>query len=868
MTGKGTIYRKADLHIHTPASNCFSTTEKSVTAAQIVEEAKRKGLEIIGITDHNDITFVESIREEAKKIEIIVFPGVEISTQEAHLLALFEPDCSIEALNEFLPSIGIRKEHRGKKDAMAGHFEDTLMKIREYGGIAIAAHANSDNGILHSAKSGTYRKAICNHPELCALELINKEHIDGFTAGKIPNYPAKACVCGSDAHCLAEIGQRHTYLKMDVVSINGLRQALADFEVKVRFPWDFTESSHPRILSLTVNQGFFKDVDFKFHHNLTCFIGGTGTGKSTLIEFLRYCFNDISSFEDIRDDTYGKVEKLIGAGGKITVEYITESGERISISREVSDPLYREEVSQTIVDEDGQETLMPNRPVFFSQGEMARIAMNPIAQLELIDKYIDISDGNRLEQEMISKLDTNASELVEVIDSLRSLNEMVNDPENGKSAIEKERDRLQEQLKSPIFAEFPKWESEARFIKQAIEGVDELPKAVEESLSSISIEEYFPISLGSDSPNFKKLQPLNDLSHSVRKIVDKLTEQFKKEVSNIKIEVDRLNKEFQPLFDKKKAEYEQFLTELGEDDINKAQKRLRALTERLGELAEIEAKAKILSQKETKIHKEREGLLKQLQELRHRRLSKRVTKAEEWETKLNHKIKIDIEANRDVSTYLPTLVDMTTGSYAKKLSIVKIALAIQPWEIVKAVINNDAAQIQKQSGIDSDEAQKIVDFLKYKPLKDLLSLETTPISDTPIVSFEVERSRFKPINELATGTKSIVVVSLAMIEGNAPLVIDQPEDSLNTEFIYSEVVNRLRGEKESRQFVFASHNPNIVVSGETDLTHVLSATADQGSVVSSGGIDHPKTNELMLLHLEGGPDAFKLRAQKYGQSMV
>ena len=55
MTGKGTIYRKADLHIHTPASNCFSTTEKSVTAAQIVEEAKRKGLEIIGITDHNDI---------------------------------------------------------------------------------------------------------------------------------------------------------------------------------------------------------------------------------------------------------------------------------------------------------------------------------------------------------------------------------------------------------------------------------------------------------------------------------------------------------------------------------------------------------------------------------------------------------------------------------------------------------------------------------------------------------------------------------------------------------------------------------------------------------------------------------------------
>ena len=126
---------------------------------------------------------------------------------------------------------------------------------------------------------------------------------------------------------------------------------------------------------------------------------------------------------------------------------------------------------------------------------------------------------------------------------------------------------------------------------------------------------------------------------------------------------------------------------------------------------------------------------------------------------------------------------------------------------------------------------------------------------------------YKPLNELSVGTKSTVILLLAMIEGKAPLVIDQPEDSLDTEFIYNEIVYRLRNDKESRQFVFTSHNANVVVAGETELAYVLSATSDRGTIKSSGGIDRSDTNRLMLLHLEGGAEAFKLRAQKYGTSL-
>lgn len=863
MNSKGTIYRKADLHIHTPASSCYS--DKSVTAVQIVEEALSKGLEIIAITDHNDIASIEKVRTEAKNKGLIVFLGIEISTQEAHLLALFEPDYSIETLNEFLPSIGILKEHRGKKEAMAGSFEAVLDKVTEFGGIAIAAHANGDSGILHSSKKGAYKQKVCKNPDLCALELSRQDYIEDFMSGKVPNYPAKACVCCSDAHSLAEIGQRCTYLKLDVVSINGLKLALTDYQVRVRFPWNSIVSTHPRIRRITVDQGFFKDVVFNLNPNLTCLVGGTGTGKSTIIEFLRYCFDDLSPFKEIATDSYEKVEKLIGAGGTISVEYTSENGEDVIISREVNDPMYRDEETVLIKDKDDLDVLMPSKPVFFSQGEIARIAMNPIAQLELIDKYIDISTENRLEQELTSALASNASVLTEIRSNRIFLEQELNDPENGKLAIEKERDRLQEQLKNPIFAEFPKWELEGRFIKQTVEGIDKAHKAIKESLINVNIEEYFPIKLDNASPNYPKLQSMNQIPDALSSVISELIDQLDADVLKIGLEANKIYSEWELLFTKRKQEYEQFLAQLGAEDVNKAQKRLRALNERLSELAEIEAKVKSFSEREKKVWEERGKLLDQLKKVRHDRMSKRVAKANEWERRLNNKIKIALEVNKDMSEYLPELRTLTTGSNAHKASVVQIAIAIEPLDLVRAFLNNDSKFISDHSKADKDDIQRILDFLKYKDLKELLKLESVPISDLPKISYEVEPGKYKLINELATGTKSIVIVSIAMIEGNSPLVIDQPEDSLNTEFIYTQIVSRLREEKETRQFLFASHNSNIVVSGETDLAHILTATSDQGTIKSSGGIDHPDTNKLMLLHLEGGPDAFNLRAKKYGQ---
>jgi hypothetical protein len=101
------------------------------------------------------------------------------------------------------------------------------------------------------------------------------------------------------------------------------------------------------------------------------------------------------------------------------------------------------------------------------------------------------------------------------------------------------------------------------------------------------------------------------------------------------------------------------------------------------------------------------------------------------------------------------------------------------------------------------------------------------------------------------------------VERDAPLVIDQPEDDLDNEFIFREIVQTLRRQKERRQFIVATHNANIPVSGDAELIVLLKADSENGWVELSGSIDDPEIREPVEIILEGGKDAFLMRQLKY-----
>ena len=131
---------------------------------------------------------------------------------------------------------------------------------------------------------------------------------------------------------------------------------------------------------------------------------------------------------------------------------------------------------------------------------------------------------------------------------------------------------------------------------------------------------------------------------------------------------------------------------------------------------------------------------------------------------------------------------------------------------------------------------------------------------------------WQDLDKLSTGQKSTAVLLLLLLESDAPLVIDQPEDDLDNRFITEGVVPKMREEKRRRQFVFSTHNANVPVLGDAELIVGMSASgsgeiADGRARIASehiGSIDSTPVRDLVGQILEGGKDAFETRRLKYG----
>jgi hypothetical protein len=186
-----------------------------------------------------------------------------------------------------------------------------------------------------------------------------------------------------------------------------------------------------------------------------------------------------------------------------------------------------------------------------------------------------------------------------------------------------------------------------------------------------------------------------------------------------------------------------------------------------------------------------------------------------------------------------------------------------PAQLAAFLRERNIEAIDNASGVGEKWVETLSDAVGAQP-ELLYRIEACPTEDLLDISFRVAEGEYRPIYKLSTGQKATVIVLLTMVEGNNPIIFDQPEDALYTPFIYTDVVKALRREKDERQFVLATHNPNIAVGGDADLGIVLEATSSQALVKSAGGLDDHDTQSLLLWHLEGGKQALKSRHDKFG----
>ncbi|UCD08876.1 MAG: PHP domain-containing protein [Dehalococcoidales bacterium] len=243
MTDCPDNFKKIDLHVHTPESVCYS--DRMANAGDIVQAALIAKLDAIAITDHNSVDGIDEVREAAKDTDLVILPGVELTTKNGHFLALFEETTQTSELNTFLDDVGLVTQGRGDAHTMiANEIETVLRNIREHGGITIAAHIDRwPSGFLETKDTRKRKQEIHENVYLDAIEITIPHYRQTWRNGQFRGYPMKrACVQGSDAHNPNEIGRRPVYINMDTIQLTEIKRALEHYETDILFPDDIDES--------------------------------------------------------------------------------------------------------------------------------------------------------------------------------------------------------------------------------------------------------------------------------------------------------------------------------------------------------------------------------------------------------------------------------------------------------------------------------------------------------------------------------------------------------------------------------------------------------------------------------------------------
>ncbi len=256
-----------DLHVHTPASSDFQQPE--ITYLELIQRAEQRGLDVIAFTDHNTIAGYRAMREEIEQLEmleklnrvlpeeknrlaeyrrllkkILVLPGIEFTaTFGFHIIGLFSPTTPIREIEHLLLDLKIPSHLLDDGSATVGATVDVLsayQKMQEAGGIVIAAHANSSNGVAMRGFNfgGQTKIAYTQDEALDALEVTDLDtnaprSTATFFNGTKPEYPRRMhCIQGSDAHRLTAdpqrkknlgVGDRSTDVLLPETSFKALR---------------------------------------------------------------------------------------------------------------------------------------------------------------------------------------------------------------------------------------------------------------------------------------------------------------------------------------------------------------------------------------------------------------------------------------------------------------------------------------------------------------------------------------------------------------------------------------------------------------------------------------------------------------------
>lgn len=878
---RGARFFRGDLHIHSVAGS-HDVSDASATPENIVQTACDEGLDLIAIADHNEISGIAAALQAAEPLGIMVVPAVELSTAHGHLLCYLP---TLEALQRFYGQLSIVERDTANSRCSTG-MADILGYALDNGGFGILAHVDGGKGLETELPGAPpHKKDIICHPGLLGFELtradspvlysdlddnagrknLARQRIETLGLGKT-QYLAR--ILNSDAHTLAALGRnaagdrKVTRYKMQSVSFEALRLALQDADARVRIEDDIP-TKVPLVRAISLDGGFLTGQGINFSANLNCIIGGRGTGKSTTFEAIR-CLTGQSSEGDVVDSEVWPQ--------MIDLKVEDQAGQIHH---------FRRRLNSSVINAEDPETEPLAFPVeCYAQSEAATISQNansdPASLLHFLDRFVDVDADIREENEVREKLLESEAELKKAAEYVARIPGVKRDLTYKKGQLA----ALEKQNGKEVIALIRKLEGEKQLrislrddVKSLIEQskhdtLKEYAESIETSANpsdlSVGSAEYTAIAKDAAEFKAKVLKSEGELVAAANTLSTKtdanLTAWRVKEAAA------------QKDIDDKKATLEASGVRLDMLFINSLSTDEAKLTDTLRKLETWEPGLE-------RRRKERATLVKKRWEVRNRIAMKRSaygSKAsqtlKEVLTDLSVSLKFDHSAlSPSANAIISETMNWRTSQVPRaallteKLTVPKLIQAVlkKDRNTIKAIKASDGSTV-----FSDNDAATIIERLSDVQI--MQKLEAVEIVDKPllIVTKAIPgqpKPMMRDFSRLSLGQKQSVLLALMLsAESNKPLIIDQPEDHLDSEFIYKTLVPVLRRAKERRQVIIVTHNANIAVLGDAEQIVVLKAMDDKGQIVSRGSIDHPITRENACAILEGSAEAFKRRAKIYG----
>lgn len=601
---------------------------------------------------------------------------------------------------------------------------------------------------------------------------------------------------------------------------------------------------------IQIEEGFLNGFDVLPRPGLNVVIGARGTGKTTLIELIRFCLGVEGYTPETTKRSREHALSVLGSG-QVTLTLI-ENGRRITVSRSANDPYPR-----------SSGPFLP--PIVLSQTEIETVGLQSGGRLRLLDGFIgDQQSAVAAETEAVASVRSLTSEANAIRADIEQLDQQLAEMP---SIIEQiSQVEPQEQQLAALSADTNEKTAQLNVLSNTIalkgvatEAIQRFGNEITRWRSSIGgigeiSHEGWPDNAGGD--------PLGDLRTRVGKVQEHLRYALQ-ELSAVEAETVMLGTHVAS----EKMEFE--------DQARTLRKEIEALQSGAGEIVRRgqllrERKAQLeslMAFKQSRVAKiqtvlaRRNQALDALEAMRSARFEARREAAARLNQVLGPRIHINVMRGGQSEAFASALTEALRGSGLRYNDLVAaLAARISPRELLEAVDNADFDLIASRGSMSLDRAAKVAVALKDA---DLGAIATVPVDDYVTFSL-MDGPDYKDIAELSTGQRCTVILPLVLRHMERLLIVDQPEDHIDNAFIAETLIKSILARPANGQLLFSTHNANIPVLGSADFVVQLGSDGRRGFPIASGALADTSVVQAITSVMEGGAAAFRQRASFYG----